>query len=309
MSDATQTPAADISMDEALSQILNGKSVPEEAPAQAAPEAPVQEPAIQEAPQAEEEPPRFAHKFTALAKKEQKLLEAQKALKAQEEAIRAESVKTQRLAQAMDMLTKDPIGALEALGVDPATLYADLTEQSLSGSLKSRKRDVEDTPDIAQTVRAEIEALRKELYTHELEKERTMGQLQAREVVDSDPDRWAYIKAQGAESEVWNVIEMYHEQHGKILDFQEAADMVEGYLESEAQKFIEATNRKKARVQPAQPSQQQPVKAPVMQQPQTLTNSMAVKTPPSIDDEWEKTVTDPAERKKYILKELENLKF
>lgn len=276
-----------------------------EAPSEAQEEAPAPQATPVEPEPVKEEPvqDKFAHKFSALAKREQKLLEEREAIKAAQEKLSQESARTAKLAQALEMLNKDPIGALETLGIDPATMYADMTEQSLRGSLGPKKAPVDEEA-VLEKVRGEINTLKKEFYETQLEQERAYAIEQAKEVVNADPDRYAHIKANGVEDAVWYAIETHQANTGEVLDFQDAADLVESYLEQQAQAIIEAANRKQQRKQ-AQAPTQKPQEKTVAAPPQTLTNSMSVKTPPSSEEDWLSNEYDFSKRIKYITEKLE----
>ncbi len=290
-----------------LEAMFADKSTPTVAPVPHTPEvAPSQE---EKAPPAEES---AADRFAALVAKNKEILaakQAEKELQAERQAAVISKQEREELAllrKYKELRSKDPIAALEALGEDPASVYADMTELSLRGTLTPREQAPQD---VVQTMRAEMQALREEIYQTQLESERALALAQSKEVVASDPDRWAFVSANGAEAEVWNLIEMQYAHDGTTLDFAQAADMVEHYLASEAEKqyalYTAATNRKKSLNQAQTPQPQTPVSKPA--HPPTLTNSMSMKTPPSVEDDWVHNEFDEQKRKEYMVRELENM--
>ena len=59
--------------------------------------------------------------------------------------------------------------------------------------------------------------------------------------VDGNSDTYEFIKANGAEEVIYDVVEAHYKESGKILTIKEAADAVESHLEDEAEKLLKIT--------------------------------------------------------------------
>jgi len=69
------------------------------------------------------------------------------------------------------------------------------------------------------------------------------------DLVTENPDKYELILVHQAQDAVWNVVEKYFEDTQQVPDPVEVADMVEEYLEKEAEKLLEA-KKLKARMAP-----------------------------------------------------------
>jgi hypothetical protein len=145
---------------------------------------------------------------------------------------------------------KDPLNELSKLGLS----YDKLTQLALN--------DGKLTPDMQMQVLKQeledkfgktIEELRNELS----EKEKTSEQEKYEEVVNNyvneltnfvnNNEKYELIRANDSVQLVYDVIEDYHKQHGRILSMDEAADQVESYLEEGMERIFNKTQKLKAK--------------------------------------------------------------
>ena len=94
--------------------------------------------------------------------------------------------------------------------------------------------------------------------------------------VKQNSEKYEYTNLFGQHALVRQVVEEHFAQHKKVLSIPEAADIVEGYLEKEAEKLT-ASKKFKAKVgAPVPPgiAKAPPEKSAVEAQPRTLSNSI-----------------------------------
>tara|TARA_B100000029_G_scaffold514745_1_gene618822 strand:+ start:1831 stop:2757 length:927 start_codon:yes stop_codon:yes gene_type:complete len=223
---------------------------------------------------------KFARKFAALSRKEKQLkakeAEYSKRL-AELEAKLAEKEKPVEKAPELPLekrFRQDPFKALEDLGIP----YDKLTELALN--------DKKLTPDMQmKLMREEIESGYKSKF-EELEKrfnEKEQNEQKANyeriqknymnkiaSYVDQNPETYEFIKANNANSVIYDVVEAHYKESGKVLTIKDAADAVESHLEEEAEKLLKL-NKVGKRLQAYMEQQSKPEST--IQEPVTLTNS------------------------------------
>ena len=223
--------------------------------------------------------------FAVLSKKEKAFREkvaAEKAALAREraevEALRkeAESWKSK------DALKKTkPLEWLKEHGLS----YEQLTEVQLAGG--------EPTPSLlVDEVKGEVADLRKAIAEEkrqalEAEQSRLKAETdrvleafgkQCEQFIGQNAEKYEYTHLFGQAALVRQVVEEHYNVHKKVLSIPEASDIVEAYLEKEAEKLT-ASKKFKAKVgAPVLPPKAPPEKSAVEAQPRTLSNLMAGST-------------------------------
>jgi hypothetical protein len=273
MSDATvaettnlATPAAhspDASL-EAAAALLKG-----DAPA----EAPKVEEAPKEAPKAAQgaEEAKLAKSFAALSRQEKRFRQEVEQWKGERAKIDAELAELRAIKEA---LTANDIAKLESAGFS----FEEAARRVLNGNKPSPESKL-------SAVEKEVEALKKE----KLEAERTAAEAartqarqnyltQIEETVSKDP-RFELIAARGAIQDVFDTTELHFQQTGEILPIETAAQLVEQFLEQEAEKLLKA-EKIRAKLAPQQPAPKSPLSGhQATPGPRTLSNSLAAETP------------------------------
>lgn len=183
----------------------------------------------EEAEEKEEEQP-TSRRFAALARRESKLHRERQALQAERQRLDQERQALQQWAALPQIARENPLAALDALGLS----YEQLTEAIIAGKNSS--------PQAQPVTRDDLTALKQELQKEreELEAQRQLEAFR-REVADhirQDADRYELINLQGKSNLVVEVIEEAYQQHGRLLDIDEAAKLVEEHLEQEALKVL-----------------------------------------------------------------------
>tara|TARA_R100000234_G_scaffold106737_1_gene77478 strand:- start:1708 stop:2562 length:855 start_codon:yes stop_codon:yes gene_type:complete len=259
---------------------------------QEAPPAEVVEEAVEEAvaeaaeeqPAAEEKPD-FSRQFSAIARRERELRQRESRMKEMEARFSEVEGYQNEYSGIQDLARKNPYEAIKKLGID----YDALTQQVIN----------EGEPTADQQLRLENEALRARLdklegaYNEE-HKQREQAQAQAarnklidnvRQFVDDGGD-YEFIQSNDAYGLVAEVMQQHYIRTKEIMEYSEAAKMVEGHFESEAERYLGSKKlqdkwRATSQKEPEQKatSEAEPAKS---SRPKTLSNeNTAKKTEPS----------------------------
>lgn len=184
------------------------------------------------APASPPEDDRIRRGFAALSRKEKALREKERLIKTAEET-------TKRLEALQGKAMANPIEFLKEFGLS----YEQLTDYIL-GTEKP-------APTPEDRVKALEERLEKEAREAKDARERAASEATERSIanykeqilkpgIKGNADKYELINARGDEGSelVFEVIEQYHAQNGKVLAWHEAADHVEKALEDEARKLL-----------------------------------------------------------------------
>jgi adenosine deaminase len=170
----------------------------------------------------------FLRKFNALAKKERELFELEQSLKAKQNSFSS-------LDEFKKLAKRDPQKYLEESGLT----YDELTEFYLSGGTAKDPKVYE----VEEKV-AEIERKLKEKEEMIARKEQEAAiqsfKLDQKKHIVQSADKYELINATGSFDLVYDVSKQYYEKHNKVLTNDEAAQMVEEYLEKEVEKVLKA---------------------------------------------------------------------
>ena len=252
--------------------------VVEEAVEEAVAEATEEQPAVEERPD-------FSRQFSAIARRERELRQRESRMKEMEARFNEVEGYQNEYSGIQDLARKNPYEAIKKLGID----YDALTQQVIN----------EGEPTADQQLRLENEALRARLdklegaYNEE-HKQREQAQAQAarnklidnvRQFVDDGGD-YEFIQSNDAYGLVAEVMQQHYIRTKEIMEYSEAAKMVEGHFESEAERYLgskklqdkwRATSQKESEQKAT--SEAEPAKS---SRPKTLSNeNTAKKTEPS----------------------------
>lgn len=273
------------------------ESAPAAPPAAASPAATavpgIGDPAVTPDPAADpaanvENDPRFAPKFAALARKERLVQERESKVKAFETEVAA-----YQKSKADAKL--DPLALLRAHGweYDTLTQFV-LNDSKLTDAQKLKILEEEQAVSKAATTEAEAAAKRAHA-----EKAETSHKEALKAFIDANPETYELVRSQDAYDLVYDVQASHYQKtfnkeinSGEILGFDQAAKMVEEYLEANAKKIL-ATKKFGQVVPVGDPGTQQSATTPQSRSP-TLTNRMHGTATPSpaagkmLDDEASK---------------------
>jgi hypothetical protein len=210
------------------------------------------EPAPVETPKTEAEPA-LSPKFAALAKKAKQAYQAQERLKAEKASIESQRKEIDQFNKYKTEATSNPLKALEALGWK----YDDLVNYVLNDQKPTESQQI-------SKVQAEIEALRKEQADKErlsVEREQQAAQRQFEETINAfkekvtehvsgNADKYELIAATDSQELIFDTIEEYFNKTGKIMAIDKAAELVESYLENEAEEKILKSKKFQSKLAP-----------------------------------------------------------
>jgi len=274
-------------LETALDAALEG----EESESEAAPEV-----------EAEPEDDKFASKFAALSRRDKELRERESEVNNKlallEEKLEAlqnpaapepeaePEVVEETLAQYKRRLSSDPLGTLSADGLS----YEQLTELALNdGKLTQDMQMKLMREELEGNFKSELEGIKSSLAKkeeEEIERQKETEEKQYEQVVNdykqnltnfiNDTQEFELIRANDSVDLVFDVIEDYHAETGRVLDMQEAAAQVEAYLEEEVDRIVNKTQKLKAKFGISQEKAEEIVKAqeqPGSTQSPTLSNA------------------------------------
>lgn len=246
------------------------------APIVAAPEA-----TLPEVPKAPEEQDKFGSKFAALSRKEKEIRQRETQYQSEMKRIEAEKAELSKWREEKQTaesvfqakLKENPLKTLEELGLT----YEDLTRMQLNEQNPTPEMLIKRTrQELESGYKKELEELRQSMKQKE-EQEETKKHEQTvtgfkKEIsnfVDANADTYELIKMNDAQETVFEVIQEYYQETGRLLSIEEAAKYTEEVLESEARKVLEAKRFK----QPAKQPSEAPKTTP------TLSNALSSEAP------------------------------
>lgn len=222
--------------------------VPQSAPVQQSPVAPVVEAApIAVAPEAPKEE-LLSPKFAALARQTKELRRQQVALKAEEAALKARSAQYESDYIPKSKLLEDPISILQANGITydqivQRVIDSQTPEDPRYKSLTSEFKALKDTTEKMKEEQAQRQTREYDQAVNQIRNETKL-------IVESN-EAFETIKEAGQSEAVVELIKKHFEQKGIVLAIEEAATQVENYLLEES---IKVANYKKvkAKLQPVE---------------------------------------------------------
>jgi hypothetical protein len=234
--------------------------------------------------QAERKPQAAA--FSALAKKEKMIRAEQQKIAAEREQIQKDMEEVRKFNELKAKARMNPDEYMKAAGLT----YEEYVEWKLNGGKPG--------PDAQNSmVREEIEKLKKELEDKDnkrLEEQRAQLEQQKNEVVanfvkgindylDENKETYELIHMMGYQDAVVSTIDTQFQKTGKILSKEEAAKIVEEFLEGEVERLTKESKKVQSRVKPVTPEAQAPNPNPqATSAPKTLTNGMVSSSAPSM---------------------------
>lgn len=204
-----------------------------------------------EALKAKDEP--LSAKFSALAKKEKAIVEQTKANKAAEskfaEREASLAAREAKIKESESLWETDVFKALELRGYD----YNKLTMMQLEGKtaqpendpVKIAKKTIDDFKKEQAQDRLEREEASKKAELASKQKQedelKAAWETYNSEVatfIESNADTYELINTYSQQSLIAETVDAFYQKNKRVLSIKEASDMVEGYLESEAEKAL-----------------------------------------------------------------------
>ena len=261
--DGGEAPAVEAPETEAVEAPAENENT--EAPAEAVEETT----ATPEEAQVEEKTDDFAERFAQLSKKDARLRKMDQEIK-QHQKIIQEYDEFKAAAQT------DPVAFLGKAGVDIHSLYESLTQKILAGDdLKQPQPQPQAQPPKEVTVlQQRLQQLEEQNYQSQVNA--LVGQIKADE-------KYEYINTTNAHQSVIDVITQQYNQ-GEPVSWMEAADMVEAYLEKQAELYAQ-TNRFKSKYLQQQTEVSEKANPSVAPATPVLNNKNTISTLPNKDEQ------------------------
>jgi hypothetical protein len=214
---------------------------------------PTPEPAKDEPLPAKDEEPALAPKFAALAKKAKAAQMAQAKLKAERIEIDRARKELEEFNKYRTEAKQNPLKALEAMGIK----YDDLVNFVLNGEKPTPEQEI-------NSVKSQLEAFRREQEERELAKEKAAQEAahkeyeatieafkgKVNEYITTNSEKFELINLHEANGLVFDTIEEYFNNTGKIMTIEKAAELVEGYLEEQIESTITKTKKFQSKLAP-----------------------------------------------------------
>lgn len=284
---ATAAPAGLPSIQDVAQAILNKKESGEGGAVTAAPvtEEVVEETAeteeTQEVPEKKEEPQkdRFASKFAALSRKEREIKAKEKQIEDQMKQMKSDLESMKGVKETLANLRKSPLKTLKDLNVS----YQDVTNDVL-GSYKEPEQDPIDAKiqpllarlEAAEGKSKELDELKVELREREVAQAEGTLRVNLRNTITENLDKFELCSTMGDEAIELSrqILQVYYEQHGKVLSFEEILGMTEEhYQEQVLKKLLTAKKAKELAGYKAPATTTSPKVPPTKGPSATLTNA------------------------------------
>ena len=256
----------------------------EEAPAQEVVEQAVEESAEEE--QAEEqvqakEEPLASRQFAAIAKKERALRKRESAVKQMEARIAELEGSQGQIGEIQRLAKENPAALLSQLGIS----YDELTQQVINEGNPTEEQQLRLQNEKLQARLEKIESAydeqRKDAETKRLDRARATLVDNIKNFVDND-EQYALVKHRGAYDLVAEVMQQHYIKSKEIMEYSDAARIVEDHYEQEAEHYFGAQKlqeRWKAKLVPAEQEASQEAAAPANNGgPKTLSNKNSAQT-------------------------------
>lgn len=202
---------------------------------------------------AEEE--RTAAKYADIARRNQALRAKQREIKAPLQERDSELVKmraeVERLKKYED--ASDPMELLKLKGMS----YEDLINRNLDPEVFDSKAELQKVRDEFAEYKKSLEEKEKTSLEQQKEEVRAGYLAHVKKFTESQPEKYELINTLGHHKDVYETIEEMYNKTGKVISDEEAADLVEQYLEKEILDKYAKINKLKNRIAPITDENQQ----------------------------------------------------
>lgn len=236
-----------------------------------------------------------ANRFAFLAKKEAAIVRQRNELKAQMQALESQRSELDKLRQEIESVKgrrssykTNPLAALEDAGLS----YKELTDFILNNQQISPEQKLkaleEKFEDKISRLEAQREEERKLAEQREAERQAQREQAVIEEFkteigsyVAKNKDQFELTHLYDSSDLVYDTVEAYYEQSGKVLSIPEACELVEKYLEKQVEKSLQ-TKKLSSRLTPKESAEPAEPRANVPAPKRTLNNQNYTSSTPSL---------------------------
>ena len=236
-----------------------------------------------------------ANRFAFLAKKEAALVRQRQELKAQMEALNSQKSELDKLRQEIESVKgrrsgykANPLAALEDAGLS----YKELTDYILNNEKITPEQKL---AALEEKFESKIQAMEKQRdEERRLAHERAEQERAAREAatiaefkneigsyVSKHKETYELTNLYDSSDLVYDTVEAYYEQSGKVLSIPEACELVEKYLEKQVEKSLQ-TKKLASRLNKPQPAEPAPKSADPSTPRRSLNNQTYTSSTPTV---------------------------
>lgn len=193
----------------------------------------------------------FSSKFAALARKE-------KALFDQKKAIEQEMKEVQEWKQAREIAKRNPNKFLQAHGLDFETIAKfnlEGGEEKAPSEIETLKEKLERLENESRSEKEEREKKEKEALEQNYQKQIVDFKNQIDQNITNNAEKYEFLNADKKHiDDVFELIELHYQQSQKILDIEEACQLVEEFIENEFKNKYLKVNKLKGLLNVPDPS-------------------------------------------------------
>lgn len=223
-------------------------------------------------------------KFAALARKEREILRARESMRAKEYQIAQKEKEYREFQRIKENAKLNPIEGIKALGLS----YEDITKYYLNGEKPTADAQIQSVQEQVQKYiqsqeQKEKIRLQREAQATEQQYAQVIDSFkgQISQFVDQNKDTYELTHLYEGQELVYDTIAQHFERTQKIMSTQEAASLVEEYLESEYERAMSAKKFMNKYKRIDTPPKNEEVKGG-FQPSKTLNNQMASSAAPSM---------------------------
>jgi hypothetical protein len=198
----------------------------------------------------------MSEKFNQVAAREKDLRDSEDKIKAERETHGATTAELEETRKILATFKDDPLAGLKALGIE----FKEVAERVINDGAPTAEHRVaklekqwtdqrQADADAREASETAQKAANEKFQAEEQERAVIQTEKDIAGVIEAGGDKYELIKAQGAESLVFDVAAQVYKETKKILTWEEAADQVEKNISDEVEKYL-ATSKFKAKYQP-----------------------------------------------------------
>lgn len=180
------------------------------------------------------DPGDFATRFADLNRKSRRMLDEQRKLKAEKEKHAQDLATLEEYRAAKENGRKDPVSLLKSLGLT----YDDITKIILNDNKLTPEQQIKQLQDELEADRKARESEKTQSASAREQEVIDAAKNDIKSHVEAQSDKYELIQSEGAHDMVFEVIEEFFNEYGKIPDLDLACQHVEDYLTEKAKKIM-----------------------------------------------------------------------
>jgi len=231
-------------------------------------------------------PDPFSRRFAQLAREQKKLRQEREEMKRLQQEMQANKQSIGSVDELRQLAKEDPYKLVKELGIN----FKDLSQQVINkGEITPEQKMAGEM----KRLRDEIDAMKAERQKLAEEKEAEVNARTYAGFIDqiktfvNNGDQYEFIKANDAYGVIAEVMQEHYNQTQEVMDYADAARIVENHYEAEAEKFLKVSKFEQRLKERYAPAQTEPVAGQAKEEVQTsekepsktLTNTQVQRAP------------------------------